>query len=141
LALCLGGAAAWAGEIGGQIGALRDGIERADDLRRRERKCSCFSGARPGFGPLIHWGSLISASLMILAQWATSVRIPSPNSAAVPPTGTAPIFSSEFRIFGSARTLLIALLSCDVISAGVPCLAAKPIQSAVTRPGKPSSAT
>src|SRR6266545_892765 len=81
LALCLGGAAAWAREIGGQIGALRDGIERADDLRRRDRKCSSFSGARPGFGPLIHWGSLISASLMILAQWATSVRIPSPNSA------------------------------------------------------------
>ena len=116
LALRLSGAAAWTRQIGCQIGALRDRIERADNLRRRDRQCCCLAATRLGFGcGLAHQGSLISASLTILAQWAMSVRIPSPNSAAVPPTATAPILSSEARIFGSARTLLIALLSCDVI--------------------------
>ncbi|MFC7698298.1 hypothetical protein ACFQX9_16475 [Bradyrhizobium sp. GCM10028915] len=44
-------------------------------------------------------------------------------------------------IFGSIRTLLIALLSWEVISTAVPRFAAKPIQSAVTRSGKPASTT
>src|SRR4051794_2585163 len=142
LAQRLSGAAAWTRQIGCQIGVLRDRVERADNLRRRDRQCCCIAATRLGFGwGLAHQGSLISASLTTLPQWAMSLRIPSPNSAAVPPTATAPILSSEARIFGSRSTLLIALLSCDVTSAAVPRFAAKPIQSAVTRSGKPASNT
>src|SRR4051794_3303507 len=142
LALRFSGTAGWTRKISRQIGAIGDWVERSEDLRRRARKHSGVAATRRNFGSVLaHQGNLISASLMTFAQWATSVRTPSPNSAAVPPTGTAPIFSSNVRVLGSARTLLIALLSCEVTSAGVPRLPAKPIQSATTRSGNPASTT
>src|SRR4051794_17434206 len=141
LALRFSGTAGWTGKISRQIGVISDWVVRPEDLRRRARKRSGVATHRNFGSVLAHQGNLISASLMTFAQWATSVRTPSPNSAAVPPTGTAPIFSSKVRVLGSARTLLIAVLSCEVTSAGVPRLPAKPIQSATTRSGNPASTT
>src|SRR3954453_5565623 len=121
---------------------LGDRIEWTEDLGRRDRQYPCRgrSDSRLEAG-LAHWGSLISASLTIFSQREMSLPMSRPNSAGVPPTGKAPIFSSESRIFGAARTLLMAALSCEVISAGVPRFAANHIQPAVTSSGKPASTT
>src|SRR5881394_2730720 len=129
-------------EVACQIGTLGHWIERPDNLRLRHlqtartARCHWWAGSHCS-----HCGSLMFASLTTFAQCATWPRIASPNSAAVPPAGSAPIFSRAVRIFGSARTLLMALFSRAVTSAGVSRFTPKPIQSAVTRSGKSASAT
>ena len=71
--------------------------------------------------------------LTILAQGDVG-RIPSPSSAAVPPSAAAPSCRAK-RGFQFGKDLVTALLSCEVISASVP-PAAKPInrQSPDRRP-------
>src|SRR4051812_9015872 len=140
LALRFSGTAGWTRKISRQVGAIGDWVERPEDLRRRARKPSGVAASHRNFGSVLaHQGNLISASLMTFAQWATSVRTPSPNSAAVPPTGPGPIFSRQVRVLGPPRTLLVALLGGEVTSAGGPPLAAEAVPSGTTRSGNPAS--
>src|SRR4051794_40597741 len=76
LALRFAAAVAWARQVGCKIGPFADRIERSEDLRRRDRECPCGKMTDPSLGAmLIHWGSLISASLMIFSQREISARI------------------------------------------------------------------
>src|SRR4051794_22782434 len=69
LALRFGAAVAWTRQVGCKIGSFADRIERSEDLRRRDREWPCRRMNDPDLGAvLIHWGSLISASLMIFSQ-------------------------------------------------------------------------
>src|SRR5262249_16010715 len=86
-----------------------------------------------------HCGSLIPASFTTLVQCATCASTNVPNSAGVPPAGSAPTLPNASRTDDFANALLIAALSLATVSLGVPLLAEKPTQSSTTSDGNPAS--